>query len=717
MDLSIRTIISIIFITSIIQSIVLFYQFKINKKFNGIGWWLLWSLAELSVFLIMLTRSHTPNADYLILVQNILILLSMIFLYIGIMQFIGKDVNQKLIMIISVVFFVIHFYVTIIDNIAAYRTTTNNFLIGLVTFSTAYYLYKYKLNSIKESANFTATALMFHSFVFFGVAIMNYINRENITPFNATPLNFIQYSNIFLSGILWTFGVILMLNQRLSSELTESTEDFKLLFDSSPDNILITKIDNNEIVDANKGFSDIMGFSREEVIGKSPEDLNIWKNIEDRNKFIYLIKEQGQCENLEVSFINKFGKHITGLLSGKIINYQGSPHILSVSRDITQRKEKEEIIRESEEKYRLLTENMKDVIWILDAETLMFKYISPSVEKLRGYTVDEIMAEPLDAALTPDSSNNLKAVNSAHIEKLKNGTESYDKHFINEIEQPCKDGSTVWTEVITKFHFNEKTGHIEIHGVTRDITERKKSEEEILQKNKELQKVNMEKDKFFSIISHDLRSPFNGILGLTNLLATDIKQFSNEEIQEISFNLNKGANNYFRLLTNLLEWARMQRGLTEVKPEKLHLKSIVSDSLKLYKDTAEIKNIIITDSTSDDIYVTADRLILDTIFRNLISNAIKFTYKGGSVSISAIPHGNKVEICVKDTGIGMSKELLENLFRIDMQNNRTGTNNESGTGLGLILCKEFIELSGEKLTVRSEEGKGSEFSFELKLNN
>ncbi|MFA5011818.1 MAG: PAS domain S-box protein [Ignavibacteria bacterium] len=714
MDLSIRTIISIILFASIIQFIVLYYQYKINKKYAGIGWWLLWAGAESAVFLIMLFRSHIPFADYFLLLQNMMILLCMIFLYIGIMRFIGRDIHKNLILISSIVFLVVHFYVTVIDNFAPYRTTTNNLFIGLVTFLISYSLFRYKPNSIKTSANFTASALFIHSIVFIVISFLNFYYRENINLFNATIFNFIQYTNVFLSGILWTFGIILMLNQRLSSELRDSSEDFKLLFNSSPDDVLLTKIENGMIVDANAGFTKIMGFEREEVIGKSMVDLNIWEDIEERKKFIQRIIEKGYCENFEVRFINKFGKRITGLLSGQIINFQGEPHILSVSRNITERKAEEEIIRESEEKYRLLAENMADVIWTMDVETMKFLYISPSVFKLRGYTPEEIISSTIDSALTIEGSAYVRKNANMMVEKLKNDTEFFGKSYTNIIEQPRKDGTNVWTELVTRFYLNDKTGRIEIHGVTRDISERKKAEDEIRRKNKELEKLNLEKDKFFSIISHDLRSPFNGILGLSNLMATDIQQLTREEIQEISLNLNKSANNFYRLLTNLLEWAKMQGRMTEYNPEKLMLKNFIFEVINLFTETANKKDIKLEFTAVDGFEVTTDRFMLDTILRNLVSNSLKFTNKGGRIDITAKKDSKKTEITVKDTGIGMSKEILENLFKIDSkQLSRYGTDNEPGTGLGLILCKEFIDRHNGELRVKSDEGAGSEFTIVL----
>ena len=715
MDLNIRrTIIFVILFASIIQFIVLYYQYIINKKYKGIGWWLLWAGAELAVFLVMLFRSHTPFADYFLLLQNIMVLLCMIFLYIGIMLFIGRDINKNLIAITSLVFIVVHFYVTVIDNFAPYRTTTNNLFIGLVTFIISYNLFRYRPNSIKTSAIFTATALFIHSIAFIVISFFNYYYREIIDVYNASTFNLIQFTNLFLSGILWTFGVILMLNQRLSSELRDSSEDFKMIFNSSPDDVLLTKIENGTIVDANTSFTKIMGFGRDEVIGKSVVDLNIWEDIEERKKFIQQMTEKGYCENFEVRFINKSGKRITGLLSGQVINFQGEPHILSVSRDITERKAEEEIVLESEKKYRLLTENMTDVIWTMDVETMKVLYISPSIFKLRGYTPEEIISSTIDSALTTEVSEYIRKNANLMFEKLKNDTEFLGKSFINILEQPRKDGTKVWTEVVTRFYLNEKTGRIEIHGVTRDISERKKAEDEIRRKNKELEKLNLEKDKFFSIISHDLRSPFNGILGLTNLMATDIQQLTRDEIQEISLNLNKSANNFYRLLTNLLEWARMQGRITEYNPEKILLKNFIFEIINLFTETANKKDIKFEYAAVDGIEVTTDRFMLDTILRNLVSNSLKFTNKGGKIVITAKAENNKTEITVKDTGIGMSKDILDNLFKIDSkQLSRYGTDNEPGTGLGLILCKEFIDRHNGELRVKSEEGAGSEFTIVL----
>lgn len=248
-----------------------------------------------------------------------------------------------------------------------------------------------------------------------------------------------------------------------------------------------------------------------------------------------------------------------------------------------------------------------------------------------------------------------------------------------------------------------------------DITELKRAEMEINLKNEQLEKLIAERDKLFSIIAHDLRGPFQGFLGFTDLLKTDINDMSKKELQETANNMYSSASNLFRLLTNLLEWSIAQRGLTTFNPEKLSLKEISDDSLILFNDVAKRKGITIYETIPEGVFVLADKLMLNSIIRNLISNSVKFTNKGGRVHISSKIKGDIVEISVLDTGIGMDEDLIKSLFRMDIKSGRLGTNNEPSTGLGLLLCKEFVEKHNGKISVLSEVDKGSLFTFDLPL--
>lgn len=239
---------------------------------------------------------------------------------------------------------------------------------------------------------------------------------------------------------------------------------------------------------------------------------------------------------------------------------------------------------------------------------------------------------------------------------------------------------------------------------------------EIQLKNAELQKINAEKDKFFSIIAHDLRSPFNGFLGLTEIMDEGLADMTPEEIKKIVSTLRNSAANLFRLLGNLLEWSRMQRGLSSLKPSLFLLSAKIPECIDMA--AASRKDIKIGYNIPDNLIVSADENMLECIIRNLVSNAIKFTPKGGEIVIAAQPvFNNSVEVSVSDTGIGIPREMLRFLFDLNGNTRRKGTEGECSTGLGLILCKDFVEKHGGHLLVESEEGKGSVFRFVLPVDN
>lgn len=240
--------------------------------------------------------------------------------------------------------------------------------------------------------------------------------------------------------------------------------------------------------------------------------------------------------------------------------------------------------------------------------------------------------------------------------------------------------------------------------------------ENLEETNNELTSINATKDKFFSIIAHDLRSPFNSFLGFTEIMAEELSSLTMDEIQNIAESMRDSASNLFRLLENLLQWARIQQGLFSYKLKMVELLPIVDESIRLMMESAKNKEIETTNDIPNDLVVYADSNVLQMVIRNLLSNAVKFTKKGGKISLSAKTNDNNyVEISIKDTGIGMSNVLVDNLFRIDVSTNRAGTEGEPSTGLGLILCKDFIENQGGKFWVESKEGLGSVFYFSLPL--
>jgi signal transduction histidine kinase len=240
---------------------------------------------------------------------------------------------------------------------------------------------------------------------------------------------------------------------------------------------------------------------------------------------------------------------------------------------------------------------------------------------------------------------------------------------------------------------------------------KRKANLQLEDKNKIISNINKQKDKFFSIIAHDLRGPFNGFLGLTELLAEDIDDMEKEEIQFAAVNMRSSATNLNRLLENLLEWSRMEQGLIPFDSKPCLLLPVASECVSTLLDAANNKAITIQTQIDEKTTVFADSNLLQAVIRNLLSNAVKFTPKGGTILIQGKEDDKNTTIAIKDSGIGMNAKMIENLFQLDVKTNRKGTNDEPSTGLGLILCKEFVEKHGGKIWVESEENIGSAFYF------
>jgi signal transduction histidine kinase len=242
--------------------------------------------------------------------------------------------------------------------------------------------------------------------------------------------------------------------------------------------------------------------------------------------------------------------------------------------------------------------------------------------------------------------------------------------------------------------------------------------EELANSEEKLRETVAAKDKFFSIIAHDLKSPFAGFLGLTKMMSERINDFSKSELQEFSVAMKDSAINLYKLLENLLEWSRIQRGVTEYNPTTCLLAYYVKENLDLVTESANLKNINLIHLDDDNIKVKADIAMLNTVVRNLISNAIKFTPRNGKIEIGyGIKEDGFCTVFIKDSGVGMDPELLSDLFKLDAKVSRKGTDGEPSTGLGLLLCKEFVEKNGGKIWVESEVGKGSTFYFTLPLES
>lgn len=372
--------------------------------------------------------------------------------------------------------------------------------------------------------------------------------------------------------------------------------------------------------------------------------------------------------------------------------------------EIEIRKESEKALLLSESKYRTVIEQSIDGIWIFDFSTFEILEANNSLLEITGYNSQELKNMQIDELIkTILPSLDVKG------DILKNNLDI----LAGEKVLRKKDGSEIFVEIGLKLL--EYSGKKIIYAVVRDITERKNNERLMEKYNEELKVLVNEKDKLFSIIAHDLRSPFTGLIGYSELLADNSDNLSEVEKKEFAGNLYKLSINLYDLVSKLLHWAQFQSGKMKYIPEKIKLKELIEELIKNFEGNLKMKRIDVSILIDGEHYIYADRNMLVILFNNLISNAIKFSNIKGVIIITSkyLLENKRVIVSVKDNGIGIPSSQLSSMFQTKRTTLTYGTNKESGTGIGLILCKDIVEKNFGSISVESREGYGSTFIVEL----
>ncbi|MDD4821781.1 MAG: HAMP domain-containing sensor histidine kinase [Bacteroidales bacterium] len=360
------------------------------------------------------------------------------------------------------------------------------------------------------------------------------------------------------------------------------------------------------------------------------------------------------------------------------------------------------------------TNSLCVALFSVDKELLFATPVMKSL--LKGEPSASLINPTFDKLLTIKSNKSLIFEGFLTIGDYYSINSSIVAHVFKKKDQLLIVGGADTAQLLDQYKSMQNLNQ-QINNLQRQLLKEKSTLENTLNQlnetNAELQQVNATKDKFFSIIAHDLRSPFNSIIGFSDLLVEQIKMKDIEGIDEYAQIIIESSNKAMDLLMNLMEWSRSQTGRMDFKPELLNIEHFVQEIIPLYDNIAEQKSITISHNLPHNISVLADKAMISTVFRNLIANAIKFTMSGGEITVSAIEQHNEILFSIRDTGVGISNDNLGKIFQLDQSCSTLGTSQEKGTGLGLILCKEFVEKHGGKIWVESEEGIGSTFYFTL----
>jgi PAS domain S-box-containing protein len=382
---------------------------------------------------------------------------------------------------------------------------------------------------------------------------------------------------------------------------------------------------------------------------------------------------------------------------------------LSLRRNIA-----EKALMVSENQLRCITDNISDVVFTTDLE-LNTKYVSPSIERLTGETPDMYLKKRIEKKHPVSSLRKIRNVLRDEMEKENNPEVPNNRTRIIEVEVFKADGSIIYVSTHLSFIRNDNGDPIGIQGITRDITERKRIEVKLKKFSEELIALNNDKDRFMQIIAHDLKNPFNALIGFSDLLVSNYKNLEENKVEYILDIINQTAKNTHSLLEELLLWSNAKSGKLNYTPQSNNLLEICTNAIGETQANAQRKEVSVTVDISNELQITGDRFMLKTVIRNLISNATKFSNNRGEVKVSATSNEEFTTIVVSDNGVGMTQEDLAKLWKHTKPFTTMGTNNEEGTGLGLLLCKEFVEKHNGTIWVKSELGNGSQFFIQIPL--
>ena len=524
------------------------------------------------------------------------------------------------------------------------------------------------------------------------------------------------------------------------------------LIDNMPDFIYIKDTDSKFIV-ANQKIMDVHGLkSREQLIGKSDHDFypremadkyrsnekaiirtgaplinHEEKSLDEKGNEIYLSTTKIPLLDAEgkISGIVGIGRDITDKIKAEDILLDHSDQLQQIN--VLLEEKQEEIQQQSEElsaqadNLRMANQELEklsaavsetdNVVIILDAEG-NFEWANNSFTRVYGYTLEQFIDERGKSIL--DGSHH------PHIEDILAKCRDSCKTIRYQTETMDKDGNVIWTQSTLTPVLNPDKQIIRFVAVDTDITAVKKAQDvvniqkaEIELKRDQLEKANITKDKFFSIIAHDLKNPFHSIMGFTDLLLKNYHDFEDTKKQEFLGLINESSQYANNLLDNLLHWSRTQTESIKYSPIKFDLHSLVNEIQHMLHGNAEKKQLALLNLVPEASYVYADKNMIDTVLRNLVSNSIKFTPTEGTISIEAVPGEELIQIIVKDNGVGIPLDKQGKLFSFGEFHSTSGTAGEPGTGLGLIICFEFVKKHGQKLSFSSESGKGTSFTFDL----
>lgn len=553
-------------------------------------------------------------------------------------------------------------------------------------------------------------------FHFFYNSILKHGNTEHIeVQLNSTddsPIIVSIFGNVFrktFDSNQLRFTVINITEKIMAENALAAREaELRTITENMTDIIVVCDVDG-KITYASTSCK-FIEYEPQELIGKNIFEMVFRDDLAhllSRFKNALITKHS---DSVEFRANTKSGKMIWVEAYGDLVlNKLGDiEKIIFVVRDISDRKKAEHVLSETKEKLLQTSRLARVGGWELDVN-------SNSVEW--SDVTREIHEAPADYMPTLESGLSFykEGENRNRLSQLIKQAINFGTPFEDEFQIVTYKGNVKWVKAQGSSVFNDGKC-IKLFGTFQDIDEKRKAEEIIKVNEARLKELNATKDKLFSIIAHDLKSPFNSILGFSDLLIDQIEKADHDEIESFAKHINYSSKRVVDLVHNLLEWARIQNGKIAFNPVETNFYFLAENVADTLSATAKQKLIRLVNKIPVNITANADQFMIETILRNLVLNAIKFTHPQGEVTVMAEKRNQEIVFSVKDNGVGISENKIHKLFRLDENYTTSGTQNEKGTGLGLILCKEFVERHDGRIWVESEENVGSVFYFSIPVN-
>lgn len=549
-----------------------------RKKYNGLHYFCYSFIAQAIALLLVVFRGDIPDF-FSIVVANLSSIWGVAMLYFGLSYFIGQKPKIALSMYLMALFSLLLVYHTYVHPKVQFRMIEFSIILIAFSFMSIWFLSR-NTNSFFKDLTYNIRILLW------GYILLNLIriihlqinNKDFQSYFDSGSIETITVIVYSVLSVFLSYSLVIAVNKRLIEEIKIQDEKFLKAFHHAPNAIILTRFQDSIVYDVNDSFTKITGYKKEEIVGKTTINMNLWKTPGQRKKLIADLIELGEIQNMELQFKRKDGKIFEGILHASIINTAVEKFILSTVQDISEEKE-----------------------------------------------------------------------------------------LIKKLQQ-----------------------------TTQELTE-----------------SNRAKDKLFSIIAHDLKSPFSNVVALSEILKQQIDEGDFSMLNKHAGAIESSAKRATDLLLNLLEWSRIQVGSLVLNTSSILPQTILNETLELLKVNADKKSIHVSVQSEINYPIMVDKNIMSTVLRNLLSNAIKFTPKGGNISLKLEDTENESIWIVEDNGVGIPPEKIPLLFDISEKTSTLGTELEKGTGLGLPICKELITKHGGSIVVISDANKGSSFICKL----